>query len=281
MLFGVLCISLISSHATVCADRFFIEQHVTLGICKNHARGLAEAALYYKGVAKALNDYVAIRIERGEFKNKRFDIYMLDPCLTRPHCELVQNAKTYFIRTGETKSLMELMCLIDEFTQPGFTAIDLGLMEYSGDEEYDRKLRQLERFEKRVFSKVLLQADMDTIRNRPYLTFQKDKLKLVFQNDKVKCFIGDTEIPHNLIGTPWVIRDRYIFQECGVFKVYQDAALIKTFRYQKKDAWDCEYMGYTEVYNRWVNFDEYGEVIFSYSYDKNRFYAVDEDALSN
>jgi len=274
LLLLILCIGHVYSEATVCADRFFFEQHVILGICKNHGRGLGKAALYYEGVAKALNDYIALRIERGELKDKKFDIYMLDPILTRPHIELVQNKKTYFIRSGEALSLQELMCLIDEFTQPDFTALDLGLWEYENETDYDRKSRQLERVKRRIFGKQLLEEDINTIRNREYVFHQQGKLKMIYQNDKVKYFIDNKEIEIDPIGLPSLVGDRYIFQECGVFKVYQDTTLVKTFRHSDEDEWDCEYIG-ADVYNKWVNFDTYGEYMYSYSYDKNRFYRIE------
>jgi len=269
----ILFVGYISLQATVCSDRYFIEKHINLAICKNHGRGIEEAALYYRGVTKALNDYIALRIERGELQDKKFEVYMLDPILTRPHISLTQGKKGYYIQTGEAHTLHELMCMIDEFTQPDFTAIDLGVFSYKED-EYDRETRQLERVSKRIFGKQLPQEDTDLIKNKDYIINEQNKLKIIYNNDKIKCFIAGKEIQTNLKGLPWVIQDRYILQECGVFKVYQDSDLIKTFRYQKADEWECEYMEGTEVYNKWANFSMYGHDQYSYSYNKNRFYYI-------
>ncbi|MBB4034664.1 hypothetical protein GGR21_000551 [Dysgonomonas hofstadii] len=271
LLLLMFCTVYTSLQATECADRFFIEKHVNLAICKNHARGLEEAALYYSGVAKALDDYIALRIERGELQDKKFEIYMLDPILTRPHIFLTQSKKGYHIMTGRAHTLDELLCMVDEFSKLDFTAIDVIVDSYD-EKEYDRQEQQLDKLEKRLFGKQLPQTDIELIKNKEYITHQQNKLKLVYKNDKVKCLIDEVEIQTELKGLPWNIQDRYIFQECGVFKVYQDSALIKTFRYQGNDEWECEYMDYAEVFNKWVNFRLYGYNQYSYSYDKNRFY---------
>lgn len=253
--------------ATVCADKFFLEQHVNLAICKNHGRGLEKASLYYKGVTKALSDYIGLRIKRGELQDKKFEIYMLDPILTRPHFSLTQSSKGYYIQTGRALSLDELISLVDEFTQPGFTAIDMGLWEYKDEQDYDRQTRRLERLEERLFNKDLSQDDIGIIKNTEYIISQQNGLKITYINDKVRCFIQGNEIEAELTGLPFVINDRYILQESGVFKVYEGSVLIKTFRYSD-DEWDSEHME-AEVYNKWVNF---GNPQYSYSYDKNRFY---------
>lgn len=263
-------ISCVVAQATVCSDRFFLERHVNLAICKNHGRGLEEASLYYKGVTKALNDYIELRIKRGELQDKKFEIYMLDPILTRPHFSLTQSSKGYYIQTGRALSLDELISLVDEFTQPGFTAIDMGLWEYKDEQDYDRQTKRLERLEERLLNKNLPQEDISIIKNTTYIIHQQNDLKITYINDKVRCFIQDEEIKVDLKGIPWVINDRYILQESYVFKVYEGSALIKTFRYSDEE-WDSEYME-AEVYSKWVNFGLYGNPQYSYSYDKNRFY---------
>jgi len=270
-LFLLFCIGCICLQATVCSDRYFNEKHLNLAICKNHGRGLEEAALYYKGVAKALNDYIALRIERGELQDKKFEIYMLDPILTRPHIFLTQSKKGYYIMTGRSHTLNELLCMVDEFSRSDFTAIDV-IVDSSDEKEYNRQEKQLERLVKRLFEKQLSQTDIDFIKNKEYIIHQQNKLRLVYNNDKVKCFIDDKEIQTELKGLPWVVQDRYILQECGVFKVYQDSEIIKTFRYQNADEWECEYMDGTEVFSKWINFRMYGYNQYSYSYHKNRFY---------
>lgn len=269
------CINFLPIHATVCADQFFVEKHVVLGVCKNHARGLSQAEVYYKGVAKVLNDYIKLRIERGDLKNKRFDIYMLDPVLTRPHYEMVQNSTTYFIRSGQDLSLKELMSLIDEFTQIGFTAIDIGVWG-TNEKEYDAQTRQIERFEKRIFNKNLPQADIDTVLNNEYIIFEKNKLKMIYKNDIVQTFIDGESITIDMTGWPNVIRDRYIFQGLGFFKIYQDTTLIKTFKFQVKDWYDCEYMD-ARVFSKWINYSMCGIPLYSYSYDRNRFIDISEN----
>ncbi len=273
----ILCMSYISLQGTNCCDRFFIEQHVALAICNNYDRGAEKKALYYKGVTKALNDYIALRIKRGELENKRFDIYMLDPILTCQHYSLTQSSKAYYIQTGRHLNLEELMCMVDEFTKPDFTAIDIGLWEYKDENSYNKQLKRLERIEETLLNKRLPKADTDTIRNKEYVTHHHNKLKIVYKDDKVRCFIHDKEIENKMKGLPWIIKDRYIFQEDGVFKVYQDSLLIKTFRYKE------EYSEYMDacVFTKWVNFIENRYSEYSYSYDKNKFYHIRKENLRN
>jgi len=195
--------------ATDCSDRYFNEKYINLAICKNHGRGIEEASLYYKGVTKALNDYIALRIERGELQDKKFEVYMLDPILTRPHIFLTQSKKGYHIMTGRAHDLDELMSMVDEFSKPDFTAIDVIVDSYD-EKEYNRQVKQMERLEERLFEKPLSKTATDFIKNKEYIIHQQNKLKLVYVDDKVKCFIDDKEIQTELKGLPWVVQDRYI-----------------------------------------------------------------------
>lgn len=262
-----------TAHATNCSDRFYFEKYVMLGVCKNYGRGMDEAELYYKGVLKAVNDYIALRVERCELENKPFDIYMLDPILTRPHYELTQNKQSYFIRAGRTLSLDELLKMIDEFTQPRFTAIDVGIWD---SENYEKQERTVSAIENILFDKELPETDMVLIKSTEYTIFEKNKLKMTYHNDSVKCFINDKEIAHKLRTWPWVIRDRYIFQEGNMLKIYEDTDLVKTFKNNDVDEWDCESLE-VSVFDKWVNFEGYGRMQLSYSYDKNRFYVIKKD----
>lgn len=259
-------------HATVCADMYFIEKHISICVCKNHGRGLDNINLYYKGVAKALNKYIALRIERGELKNKRFDIYMFDPIITRPHISLTQGSKGYYILTGEAKSLNELIRLIDEFAQPNFKGLDIGLWDH---EDYEENERLLKRIEKRILNKEIPQNDLELILDKnQFILWKKNDMKVVFHQDKVKCFIDNKEINHSLLGYPQVIQDRYILQNKDGFTIYQDTILIKIFKYKSDDWWDSNEYLQSEIYAKWANFSS-NDITYSYSYDQNRFYAIE------
>lgn len=272
-IFLFLFITCIQLKASVGIDKFFIEPNAIIAVSKNYARGLEEAGLYYRGVTKALSDYIAIRIERGELKNKPFEIYLNDAIISCPHFSLTQNPRAYFIQTGRVLSLNELMCLVDEFTKPGFTAIDLWVC--GGDDKIEEET--FNRIEKRLLSKQLPKADIDAIKSKEHTIFELNELTLRYKNDSVICYINDIEVKHKLAGLPIAINDRYILQECGVFRVYQHSELIKTFKYKNEDLWYCDYM-HAEVFSKWINFTGDGSYVgYSYSYDKNRFYLIENN----
>lgn len=269
--------------ATYCADRYFSAQYVKLCICKNHGRGLDAEQLYYKGAVKALNDYIVQKIERGELEDKEFNIYMYDPILTRPHYTLTQSPKSYYIQTGRALTLKELIAVVDEFSQPNFTAVDVGVWGPSEntskynkqelEELYEKQEKTLMRLEDRIFEREI--SDANTISDKEYLLWQQNNMKIIFCNDSVKCFLHDKEVKHSLMGYPHVMKDRYILQNGKTFQVYQDSTLIKIFKYSDEDIYNTYYMD-VEIYEQWANFIQYAKPQYSYSYNKNRFYEIEE-----
>lgn len=273
----ILCllVSSLLGNATNCGEQYFIGSRVSIGICKNYSRGLDAVSLYYKGVVKALDDYIALRVERGELKDKKFDIYMSDPILTRPHYALSQSKKAYYIMTGNALGLDELICLVDEFAKPNFAPIDLNVWDVYG-EEAQEGIERMDRWYKKLLKKELPKTDIDNILEKEYILWQQNEMKVIFNNDKVKCFLGDQEIKHSLMGYPLVIGDRYFLQNANTFEVYEDSRLIKTFRYNTEENYDCHYMQ-AEVYDKWINIELYYNIKYSYSYDKNRFYLLESE----
>ena len=270
-----LFVSCLSGIATNCGEQYFIGSRVAIGVCKNYSRGLDAVSLYYKGVVKALDDYIALRIERGELEDKKFDIYMSDPILTRPHYTLNQSKKAYYIITGNALDLDELICLVDEFTKPNFVSIDLNVWDVYG-EEAQEGIERMERWYDALLKKELSQADIDSVLNKEHILWQKNEMKVIFHNDKVKCFLGEQELEHSLMGYPLVIHDRYFLQNANTFEVYEDSRSIKTFRYNTEENYDCHYMQ-AEVYDKWINLELYYNIKYSYSYDKNRFYLLESE----
>lgn len=281
--------SFITVGATNCADRYFIEKDIALYVCHNYGRGAEADAIYYRGATKALSDYIQLRKDRGELKNKQFHIQMYSSILTQPHYHLSQSNQGYYIMTGRHLNLVELMKLIDKFSEPDFISLDIDISEVyneiEGETEEEKEKRRdkiwsmFELNEKKLFEKTILQEDMDYILDKEHITWQQGKMKFVYSKDRVKCLLQDKKIEHQPIGYPCVIQNRYILQECGFFKVYdEDATLLKVMQNQG-DTSHCEYPFEPIVYNKWVNFryDSYGEIKYSYSYDKNRFYLLESE----
>ena len=259
--------------ATNCADFYYIEGDVAIGVCKNYGRGIERVDLYYKGVAKALNDYLQLRQERGELERKKVHIYIYDPILTSPWSHFSQSPEDYYISLYGDKTLEELMICVDQFSQEGFVSKS----SHEGQRSEDDFEAAYERREQELHNIKLPPEDIQAIKNKEYILRNNDGMKVTYQHDKIHCYMEGKEIATQLFAYPWKIRDRYIVQNTYQMDVYTlDGNLIKSYKYSDEDSFFDNNFVAVEVYDKWINFNSYGYTL-SYSYDKNRFYKTNKE----
>ena len=273
--FAILLLLLMSAgniRATNCSDQLFMEKHVNLNLCQNYARDNA-LSLQYKARTRALSDYVALKIEQGKLKDKKFEISIYDPILSHPHVELSQSKKAYYVLIGGNfPNLEELMVIVDRFTAPDFKYIDINHLNFDNEEDREKEHKRLERFYNRQLSEEDKQLKLE------HTVWQSGMLSIHYQSDKLSYIMSNDTLPVTVTTVPAVIRDRYIIptavDDTDYFLVYQDSVQIKQFKLPVA-FYNGRFEGY--VYDKWINFAYYDEhIYYSYSYDENRFYYFEE-----
>jgi len=271
ILLSLLLISASNINATNCSYELFIEKHANLNLCQNYARNNA-LSLLYKARTKALSDYVAIKIEQGKLTDKKFEIQIYDPILSQPYVQLSQSQKSYYVIVcGKYPNIEEMMMIVDRFTDPDFSYLEISYQSFDNEKDREKELERFERFFKRQLSESDKQLKLE------HTVWQSGLLSIYYQADKLSYILSNKTLPLEVKALPAVIRDRYIIPTAvddnyyiDYFFVYQDSVQIKKFKLPELLISGENSKGY--VRNKWVNIGRENHYIYSYSYDKNRFY---------
>jgi hypothetical protein len=247
--------------ATECVDRIFKEEKINLYLCQNYTNYRETRSLLFKARTKVLNDYIKMKIEKGELADKKFEIQIHDAILTYPHLELTQGKNGYFVALSGFPELSELISIIDYYTRPDWTPYITGDYQKISSETIIWRINHF--YEK--------YTSLNTIAHDPFVIWSENEVRLEYSNDHLKYFIDDTALTVSATSSlPVRMKDRYLlFQSDSIF-VFHGKELIQTFR--TGDSIPEDY--YIYIYDKWVNICHGGEHnwLYSYSYDKNQFY---------
>lgn len=255
----LICLSL-KSRATACVDKIFYEDHLNLYLCQNYSNYHETRVLLFQARAKALNDYIVKKIKSGQLEDKKFEIQLYDAVLTYQHLTLNKGEKTYFISLSGFPTFYQLQIAIDSFAKENWKSFTT-----SNYQKVDSEVisKQIDDFYKDNSSQSAVFPTMTV--------WDLDNLKLEYVNDSLKYFIDKIELKiKSNSNLPVRIRDRFIlFQKDSIF-VLQGKNIIKSIKINSFTSTDFEI--YT--YKKWVNICDGGTEnwVYSYSYDKNRFY---------
>ncbi|MCL1822067.1 MAG: M20/M25/M40 family metallo-hydrolase [Prolixibacteraceae bacterium] len=126
--FTLLCLQ---ARATNCSFNWYMEEHINFAHCQYHMR--ESVSLRQKARIRAVNDYIAHKIQRGEMENKKIEMSMEDP-LSIPYFHAVNAPKAFYITIGGTVVDLELLMLItDALSNPDFKFLEL-----NSDELYEQ-----------------------------------------------------------------------------------------------------------------------------------------------
>ena len=260
--------------ATNCSYELFIEKHANLSLCQNYMRDNS-LSLLYKARTKALSDYIALKIEQGKLENKKFEIQIYDPIGSHPHVQLSQGKTAYYVLVGGNYlNLEKLMVIVDRFTNPKFSYIEINYLNFDNEKDREKEEKRLKRFYKRQLSEDDKQLQFE------YTMWQSGLLRIHYQNDNLSYILSNETLPIKVKTKPAVIRNRYIIPTAvdgdysiDYFFVYQNSAQIKKFKLPEELD---ENSTKGSVFDKWVNIGYSNRYFYSYSYDENKFYYFDK-----
>jgi len=250
-------------HGTECVDRTFQYDHIDFHLCQNYSNYNETTSLLYKVRAKQLDKFIADLVDKGLLKNKKITIEIYDPELTYNYINVSQSKSSYDIDCSGFLTFEEIAKIIFYFTQPDWTSFV-----YDPSKVDPSKARQI--FLNLINKYTLPDISIYTSDNIPL--WQLDNFSLTYSNDKIYYSSNGQFLPYKPTSNlPVKIRDRYLFfQEDSIF-VRQGESTILSFKIPEIEEQDYSVFSY----DKWANIG-FGtaNVLYSYSYDKNKFYNI-------
>lgn len=264
-----------NANATECIYSYFTEEYINLELCKYYTR--ESLNLLYAARVKAINEYIAAKIERGELKPKKFEISLHEPDDTACYVYINNTDKACYVETGRIHFTLErLKMLVDACCNPDFK-----YMEYNYEMNIDAKKAMDKQLAKYAKTSTV---NSDSLFFYEHDIWQKDSLKISYSSigDSLSFILFREILPYGVhYSMPSVIHNRYIIPVLindnwviDHFLVYQDSIQIKKFKLPNTDFYDeLDIKGY--VYDKWVDFCRDDQCMYSYSYNENKFYYFD------
>jgi hypothetical protein len=268
----------IQAKATHCCDRIYQEEKINLFLCQNCSSFSETRALLFKARTKVLNDYIKDKIAKGELENKKFEIIISDELLSSLYLELTQGRNGYFVILSGSPfpSLQELKAFVDYFAKPDWKPFIAGFSYQKENETQEEFEKRNNTNEQRISDFYKQNISTDSIHYQPFSIWEKDGVALHYSGDRLKYVINNTTLLFQTNATlPVKINDRYLFFHHDSIFVFQDMQTINTLTVEEPYCYDSSDFD-VYVFPKWVNISWGGidNLIYSYSYDKNKFYKL-------
>lgn len=249
--------------ATECIDKFFQEDKVNLYLCQNYSNYNETTTLLFKARTKILNNYINDKIRSGKLIDKKFQVKIYDPLLTYTHLELTQGKGGYFVNVSGLPTIEQLFIFVDYFTKLDWKPFIASDNKNLNSEDLSKKIDK--------FYLDNSTTDLKIITPTRFPVWSQNDLHLDYHYDDLKYFVDSTLLTIKATSSlPVKIGDRFILFQSDTIYVLQGREIINKIKVQTPISTDYDI--YT--FNRWVNICQGGEEnwVYSYSYDKNRFY---------
>ena len=250
------------ARGTECVFRDFSYEHIKLQLCQNYSNYNETTSLLYKERTKQLDKFIGDLIASGKLKNKKFTIEIYDPALTYNYIFVSQSKSNYDIDFSGFLSFEEIAKIVFYFTQSDWSSFI-----------YDpTKVKDQSRTRQKFIDIVNKYSfpDISSYVKDTIPLWQLDNLSLIYSNDKIWYSSNGQILPYKPTSNlPIRIRDRYLFFQADSIFVRKDDSTILPFKIPEIAAQD-----YTvDKYSKWINIGFGSDnTLYSYSYDKNKFY---------
>jgi len=229
--------------------------------------------------AVKLNWYVKSKIESGDLKNKPviYDIYDYNFERQRYLLEIYETNNAYHISINYRESYQmhfnykELIKIIDYFAHPEFEPFYC-----------DTNLTRITLTTEIFFNKInpLVGEPAIDDENGNILVYTLDSFKIIYTDKKFRIFWDNEDLNITVdypISIPVKFRNRIIFMNQEYFYVFEDKKCIKKVA-TPGILWDIQdetNKPTIKIYTDWMDIFEYDTPRYSYSYQNNRLYKVD------
>ena len=267
-LFSILCTT---AKATDCTPRVFQEEKINFALCDNYGRCGEKTYLLFKARTKALNNYIKDKIARGELEDKKFEFSIYSPIYLR-YFELSQGKNGYFVSMSGYlyPTLEQLISIVDYFATPNWQPLFLN--NYPTKNETDEAFHRRSRASEQRISNIYKSGEgREPHTYQLFTIWEKEGVSLEYSGDSLKYIIDNMPLAFKVNATlPVKIQDRYLFFEEERISVVQDMKIIQTFEaYSEEDYRVYAHSKWVNICPPWGSEDSW---IYSYSYEKNRFY---------
>jgi len=258
------------NYATVRSYICYTYPHLNFSYCCNHCIERTNM-LYYKGITKVLNDYIGTLIKEGKLKNKKVEIQA--GCKVfggTPSIDVSQNRNGYFVLKQGDFNLTQMVRIINYFTSPNWNSFC-----------YDRRNYQKEFKEKefKTFNKILDKevgnANLEFFDDKQIEVLKLGDLTIIYEQDSLFYYLEGDRLPLRPENPPPVkLKNRYLLSSENSIFVYENGKVISSNKIPTCTG--CIPNLFWRPGSRWANLVIDGHNVLSYSYDKNKFYELEQ-----
>lgn len=250
--------------ATVCIDRVFQHEHLTLYLCQNHTNYSETRTLLYQARAQQLNQFIADLKTQNQLGPRKFEIQIWDEVLTFEHLEISRSSQANYISLSSFANFKELAQMVHYFAQPQWASFV-----YNPEKVKDRHQTR------KAIESILQQyplPNLSTYTSSKEALWQRGSIKLSYSGDALSYYDGPAQLAYlpnsNL---PVQIGNRFLFFQADHFSIYQGGKELLQHPFDSDNALGD--FTVIEAHPKWVNIGyNTDHFLYSYSYDQNSFY---------
>ena len=268
-LYPVIFIILVSINAEATERSYYnyIHRNLNFSICYNLTSYDPVEYLYYKGLSTLLEEYIFEVVRKGRVDNRKFEIQA--GCTLfggHPSIEISRNKKGFFAFIHGDINLYQLVRVVNYFASKNWKSFCYDV------ENVDPKVA-LKTFNK-ILDKYVGNPQLDFFENKSIQVWAAGGLQIVYKPDGLFYKFNDKDLkikPSNPL--PAKLKNRYFIVKNQKIQVIEEDKIILEYKIPDFD----EIMPFSyrmKSYRKWLDVYYEQKPILSYSYEKNRFYKI-------
>lgn len=260
----------VNAGATERAYHNYIYSNLNFSFCYNLTSHDPVEYLYYKGLSTLLNEYIKEKIENGGLDKKKLEIQA--GCTLfgiYPAIEISRNKNGYFVFIHGDTNLNQLVRIVNYFASKDWESFCYNY------ENVSPKVA-LKLFNT-ILDKVVGTPQLEFIENKSIKVWEVGSLQIMYKPDELFYQFNEKVLnfkPSNPL--PAKLQDRYFYVINNKIQVVEEDKIILEQTIPDYDD-IMPYLYTIESYWKWLNVYYREDPILSYSYEKNRFYKIQND----
>jgi hypothetical protein len=255
--------------ATECADRIFLQPHISFTLCQNYSNYNEIRTKHYEWRVSVLEKWWMQNIPAATRGKLQFHIQVLDQVLTFNHLQIERFGDSCAISVSGFVSLEQLAGYMFYTATPGFTNFTFNWYAPPANTDSLRNTRELQ-------IQKLQHPSLDRFTATAYPLWKGGNYSLVCLHDSLSYRCGKTLLPVNPNSSlPFQVNDRWLFFEPDHFYAISNCKIIAEIRVSESFARSEDYqiLIVEDTIQIWYGYEKHCCI---YNYTENTFTEIDK-----